>query len=117
MDQGIRPTALILADSQPHDPWTIEDKRLVVAMHLLNKQKCPKCGKPVWICRSSNNMLTFSVRTEVCYASAELEKAQAELSKRKKELKPGEFHYVVPKMLNDTPLPTRAEWIKSLADE
>lgn len=121
VESGIRPSSLVLSSAQPNDEWTVEDKRLVVALHLLNKQTCQKCGKPIWICRSSNNRLTFSVRKGICYASAALEKEQKKLEDSKNKsvkLKPGEFLYTVPQMIgDDEPLPTRAEWLESEADE
>ena len=121
VEAKIRPTSLILTSAQPDDEWTIQDKRLVVALHMLNKQTCQKCGKPIWICRSSDRNLTFSVRKGICYASAELEKEQKKLDDSKQKgakLKPGEFLYTVAKMIHDDqPLPTRAEWLESEADE
>lgn len=107
------PTTLIYNQRQPSDEWDSFDKRLAVAVHILNKQTCPQCGQPLWICRSSDPNVDFRVKTSVCYATKALEERRASNEKSKKKLKPGEFEYVEPIMLFDKPFPTRADWLDS----
>ena len=120
LDLRMPPTTLIYTARQPSDEWDDFDKKLAVAAHILKKQTCPKCGQPLWICRSDNNNLDFVVRTAVCYSSKALETARKKREKsnaKNKDLKPGEFEYVEPVMLFDAKMPTRDEWLKSLQEE
>lgn len=114
------PTTLIYTERQPGDDWTDFDKKLAVAAHILKKQTCPKCGQPMWICRSDDSNLDFRVRTATCYSSKALEEARKKREKsnqKNKELKLGEFEYVEPVMLFDAKMPTRQEWLKTLQEE
>lgn len=114
---GLPPTSF-LTDEQPSKSWSREDKKLAIAWHILQRETCSKCGNPLWICRSSNNMLGFSVRRGVCYASKELAKEEKAAEKNKsKQLKDGEFHYTVPTMLDGSDLPSRLDYFESLDDE
>jgi len=109
------PSVFMFPDRQPTEPWTAGDKKLALAWTILERETCGQCGKPIWICRSSNKNLLFSVRTDICYASAEVQKFQD--TRRGKNLKKGEYPYVVPKMRHEgDPLPTRADYLKELDD-
>ena len=110
-------TAFIYNDKQPTDPWDQDDKKIAVAAHILEKQTCPKCGQPLWICRSTDPNIEFQVKTGICYASKALEDRQAKDEKNKKKLKNGEFRYTVPNMLFENPFPTRADWLESMNDD
>lgn len=112
---GIPPTSLILPDKQPSDPWTPQDKKLAIAYTILKRETCGKCGQPLWICRSSNNMLSFSVRSDVCYAAAALDSYNN--NKTTKKERPGEYRYVVPVMLNDEPMPRRIDYLKEQLED
>ena len=115
LDLRMPPTTFIYTARQPDDPWDTTDKKIAVAVHILNKQTCPQCGQPLWICRSDDANVDFVVKTATCYATQALEKARAKRTKTKKELKPGEFEYVEPKMLFGKPFPTRADWLENLS--
>lgn len=117
LELKLAPTLFIYNDKQPDDPWDQTDKKLAVAMHILNKQTCPKCGQPLWICRSDDRNLTFKVKTGTCYATKALEDKQAANEKAKRKLKNGEFQYVVPEMLFENTFPTRADWLESMSDD
>lgn len=120
LDLRMPPTALIYKDRQPSDDWDDVDKKLAVAAHILKKQTCPKCGQPLWICRSDDANLDFVVRTAVCYSTKALETARNKRQKsnqKGKDLKPGEFEYVEPVMLFDKKMPTRDGWLRSLQEE
>jgi hypothetical protein len=113
MDLHMPPTTFIMATKQPTDPWTAIDKKLALAWTVLNRETCKECGQPLWICRSSNKNLNFSVRTDVCYAKAELDKFS-----KGKEFGPGEHPYIVPFMRDETEkFPARAEYIEELNEE
>ena len=115
MDLHMPPSMFILTDKQPTDPWTQVDKKLALAWTVLQRETCKQCGQPLWICRSSERDLGFSVRTDVCYASAELEKWKT--TKRASSLKKGEHPYVVAQMRKDEqPMPTRKRYLLELSE-
>lgn len=111
-----RPTAALLELTDPHNGWVSHDWRIQEAYYLLEKEKCPQCGNPVWYCHSSDNRIDFEVKKGICYAQAELgdyEKLQRE------ELSAGEYRYVVPVGLENEdktrdPLPSRSEAIAKM---
>lgn len=113
LELKLAPTLFLYNEKQPDDAWDQTDKKLAVAMHILNKQTCPKCGQPLWICRSDDRNLTFKVKKGICHASKALEDKQNADEKAKRKLKNGEFYYSVPDMLFGNPFPTRAEWLES----
>ncbi len=117
MELRLPPLIFINEDRQPSDGWSAEDKKLALAWTILQKETCPKCGQPLWICRSSNNMLGFKVRKGLCYATAELERYNEAQEKKKQNLKPGEYLYTVPYMMNDTDLPSRQDWLDEMNEE
>lgn len=73
---------------------------------------CPECGHPVWVCRTRDPRVEFSVQSDVCQVNAAK-------GKSKKKLKDGEFLYVVPRIRNDwdAPLPDRESYFASLEEE
>jgi hypothetical protein len=111
---GLPPTSLI-TNKQPSEGWSKEDKKLAMAWTILNREACQKCGQPLWICRSSEKNLLFKVKKDVCYASAELEKYQNK--KPAPKLRPGEYTYAVPEMLDGSPLPTRRDYLSDLNED
>lgn len=111
---GLPPTSFLM-NKEPSEGWSREDKKLAIALTIIKHETCGKCGQPVWICRSTEKGLLFKTKKATCYASAELER-DAE-KKENKKLKPGEFLYVVPYMYNDTNLPSRSDYLKSLAED
>lgn len=111
---GLPPTCF-LSDKQPSEGWSREDKKLAIAIQIIETETCSKCNQPIWICRSDNRNLLFSVKKATCYASAEVEKAAKK--KQNENLKPGEYLYVSPFMLDGSRLPSRQEYLKSLAED
>jgi hypothetical protein len=106
----------MFTDRQPEDGWSKADKKLAIAWTILQRETCRECGQPLWICRSSNKNLLFSVRTDLCYAKAELEKWQD--GPRAKKLKRGEHPYISAKMRNEKdPMPSRLTYLEELAEE
>lgn len=115
---GVRPSSMLLAAAQPTEPWTIEDKKLAIAFTLLDRQRCGNCKQPLWICRSQNTNLDFSVKKSTCYVTKALEERKAQDSKKKgAQLKPGQSYYVEPTMRGGKPLPSRQEWLDDLREE
>lgn len=112
-DWGIPPTSL-LTDKDPSESWSRADKKLAIAYTILNRETCSKCGQPLWICRSTNKDLTFKPLKDKCFAAEEFEKYSE--SKNGKNLKKGEYVYVVPQMSGGAPLPSRREYFESLND-
>ena len=113
VDMSLPPTSF-LTEKEPSAGWSREDKKLAMALTILNKETCGTCGNPLWVCRSANNKLSFHARKGICYADAERKRAQ---DKRQfKNLKPGEYIYVVPQMIDDSPFPTRREYLEELDD-
>jgi hypothetical protein len=115
MDHHFAPTVFIINDKQPTDPWSVADKKLALAWTILQKETCRECGQPLWICRSNNVNLYFSVQTDTCYAKAELDRWEA---KPNRKAKPGESAYIVPDMRSDDgKLPTRKQYLEQIDDD
>lgn len=112
------PTSLLMPQAQPGDDWTMEDKKLVIAYHALQKQKCGQCKEPLWICRSQDRYLDFSVRKETCYVTKAMEDQKKKDEKNKSsQLKNGQYYYVVPIMRGDRELPSRSNWLDDLKED
>lgn len=114
VNMSLRPTGFI-TDGPVNGEWSREDKKLAMALTVLEKETCSKCGQPLWICRSDNKNLLFKVKRDTCYASAELEKVTK--AKSHKELKNGEYEYTVPYMRPDGPLPSRKEYLTAVNED
>lgn len=114
VDMSLPPTSF-LTNKEPSAGWSREDKKLAMAMTILNRETCSICGNPLWICRSSNSNLIFKARKDICYADAERKKAADK--RQNKNLKPGEYIYVVPEMLNESDLPTRRDYLRELNED
>lgn len=111
-----RPTAALLEESDPYSGWESMDYRLQDAIITINREKCPKCGNPVWLCHSTDNRIDFEPVVSICYATAEIADKQ-KLDGR--ELKPGEYYYAKPVGVENEdgsrdPLPTREEAIAKM---
>lgn len=115
-EMGIRPLTFLVKNAQPTEPWTQADKRLLMAWTILQKESCQECGQPIWICRSSNNNLTFSVRKGLCYAKLAMKKWSD--SPAGKKMGDGDVPYVIPKRYDeDIPLPSRRDYLAQLSED
>lgn len=115
-EMGVPPMTFLKEESQPTDQWTPADKRLLMAWTILQKETCQECGQPLWICRSNNKNLSFSVRKGMCYAKLEMEKWRE--STAGKNMKNGEVPYVIPRRYNEAePLPSRRDYLAQLAED
>lgn len=108
---------------QPNEPWGRFDFLLIEAYQMLQDELCPKCGHPIWLCRSSSNKVDFSVEEAYCAAERtlmEYENNQRSPSDRIKDRKEkaswGRFYYTVPKPAYgaDSELPGRREYYEEL---
>lgn len=107
------PSMMIIEKKQLSDGWSKVDKKLAMAWTVLQKETCKECGQPLWICRSSDKNLYFSVQKGLCYAKAEIDKWQ---DKSSNKLRDGEYPYVVPKTHGDK-MPTRKQYYDELMEE
>ena len=112
---------------QPREDWIRFDFLLLEAYQRLQDEICPKCGHPVWLCRSKSSNIDFAVKSGVCYAERALKAAEvnrmtdkgAKASALKERKHWGEFYYTVPiKPPNAVgELPTREEYYAELTVE
>lgn len=106
-----RPTAALLEEPDPYANWVPLDYRLQDAMITMNREKCPKCGNPVWLCHSADNRIDFEPKINTCYATAEIAEKQ---KLDREELGPGQYYYAKPVGIENEdgtrdPLPSREE--------
>lgn len=107
---------------QPTDPWIKFDFLLLEAYQILNDETCPKCGHPIWLCRSTSQNIEFKVNSTICYA----ERAMKEYEDHKKPVKDrtpgkerkdwGRIHFTspfVPLNMGDD-FPTRTEFYEEM---
>lgn len=119
---GIRPTSMLFHE-QPTAAWERFDFLLLEAYQRLQDELCPKCGHPVWLCRSQSNKVQFSVREAYCSGERALREAEDRGKPKDKRSSAsdkktwGQFHYTVPIPLPGEELPTRQEYYEELAKE
>lgn len=112
---------------QPTDPWVPFDFMLLEAYQRLQDEICPRCGHPVWLCRSNSNSVMFKVETGICYAERALKEYELKgmTAKEKKDIpksakaKWGQFTYTIPVVPPNIEgeLPSREEYMKELAEK
>jgi Zn-finger nucleic acid-binding protein len=109
---------------QPTDSWTPYDFKLLEAYQMLQDEMCPKCGHPVWLCRSTSNRVEFKVRDATCYAERALREKEDQNKPRNqretdKSVKAGwgRFYYTQPFVPENVEgeLPTRAEFYEEFS--
>lgn len=121
---AIRPTSMIFQE-QPTEPWTKYDFLFLEAYQIIKNETCPKCGHPIWLCRSDSNTFDWEVRDYVCAADRAL-RAKEYKRTNGKTAKPspeerrewGREYYAIPEPHKDagfTELPTRRDFYNSLS--
>ena len=117
----MRPCAIVYHE-QPSDPWTTLDFQLIEAYQKIEDEKCPQCGNPVWICRSTDKNVEWVVRDSICYASRAKEEKEANRNKKSRREKVsaseraswGRIEYATPRIISTAPegtkLPTRKDF-------
>lgn len=109
----------MLFHEQPTDPWVPFDFLLLEAYQTLQEEICGECGNPIWICRNDEaSNVGFKIKITKCYAKAELEQWQDKQGKKESNNKNfGEIPYVVPYTYDESPMPTRDSYYRSLSDK
>ena len=69
---GIRPTAMLFHE-QPTGPWSEMDFRWLEAYQITQDEICPQCGNPIWLCRSTDDRISWTKHESVCRATKEKE--------------------------------------------
>lgn len=117
---GIRPTSMIFHE-QPTAAWVPLDFVLLEAYQRLQDELCPRCGHPIWLCRSQSNSVQFRIREDYCAserAVKEHEDRQRDRDKRadrKEKAGWGRFMFTVPEALPGAELPDRTKYFEDLA--
>lgn len=108
---------------QPNRDWEDLDFKLMEAYQVLEDETCPKCGQPVWLCRSTSNDFVWSTAKTVCYATRALEEKQEsrkdakdKKASREEKAKWGLIEYAFPRALEGKSIPSREDYFKSLAE-
>lgn len=80
-----------------------------MAVQMLDDEKCPKCGVPVWWAYSEDNSISFELDHIDCYACAHQKQEEEGIKKET----PGRTNFVrpVPEAGFDS-LPTRADFVQ-----
>lgn len=69
--------------------WGKWDFLLAKAYQRYLDELCPQCGMPVYVCHSEDSRVEFKITKDVCFATAEVERAQKrESDKRGKNASP-----------------------------
>ena len=110
LNLGLRPSAHVLRLKKPRSNWSDADHSVAEAYQRLDDETCPQCGHPVWICRSGNNMLDLTPQWDVCRVTKSIQGS-------KRDAKPGEFAYIIPKMRGNRPMVTREDYYDERAAE
>lgn len=110
--------------AQPDEPWTPFDFKILEAYQIMEDEQCPKCGQPIWLCRSTDNRIEWKLDSSICYASRKQEESQWYRHNPKK--KPdkseradwGKSYFPVPFVPDNVggELPTRDEFYASLVE-
>lgn len=119
---GIRPTSMIFHE-QPTDPWTPFDFKLLEAYQILQDELCPKCGHPIWLCRSSSNRVEFKAQAAYCAGERALKEKEdqskpvKERAQKSERSRWGEFFYTTPYSPPNVEggLPSRTEFYREVA--
>lgn len=89
---------------------------------MLQDETCPKCGQPIWLCRSDSNNVAFKVQSDTCFAEKALKSVEDSKKDKKERAKPterkewGKFYYTVPYVPPSVEgdLPSRMDYYTSL---
>lgn len=89
---------------------------------MLQDETCPRCGQPIWLCRSDSTNVAFKVASDTCFAEKALKATEDNRKDKKDRAKPaerkewGKFYYTVPYVppTAEGDLPSRMEYYKAL---
>ena len=127
-EDGIRPCTFLF--NEPSDEWCEVDSNLLVALSVLESERCSECGEYVWVCRDTSpfsRRFHYETNSSTCFKT----KAQREKQNRfdtplgergaktkedrERERKDGVIITVRPVLKEGQTAPTRKEyyeWIK-----
>jgi len=77
------------------------DILIAEAYEIVQREQCPQCGLPKWICGNEDNAIQFRVVQDSCSAIAEKDKKHAFMTKNNKEIPPGVTLRPEPYMVDD----------------
>lgn len=110
---------------QPKQDWTHLDFRLLEAYQMLQDETCPQCGQPSWLCRSSDDRISWRVNESVCHATKAREEREwvrdnpSKRADKDERRKWGRFSYATPVVSSHYPegteLPTRKEYYENVS--
>lgn len=69
---------------------------------MLQDETCPRCGQPIWLCRSDSTNVAFKVQSDTCFAEKALKafedgkKPTKDRAKGPERKDWGKFYYTVP---------------------
>lgn len=96
---------MVLIDgANSNKPWDQWDRLLLEAYQILDDERCPKCGYPVYLCHSTDNDLDFILEDDACGVSAEVERKNAEIQKKNKGGQEGVSYRPIPHSISGRPL-------------
>lgn len=117
VENKMKPTAVLFQKSDPYGDWESLDYKLLQAYQTLKDETCKECGNPLWLCRSTDNMIGWSVDTTTCYASQAIEARRfkddngGKTPEKKDSGKWGKTYFARPKpVINNGTLPTRKDF-------
>lgn len=110
---------------QPTDPWIPFDFKLLEAYQILQDEMCPKCGHPIWLCRSTDPRVQFKVTANICYAERALreyedqQKPRTERAEKKDRKEWGAFFSLSPFVPQNVEgeLPTRTDFYQAAQEK
>lgn len=91
--------------------WLKYDFALAEAFQILEDEKCPKCGVPIWHAFSENNEIEFDLEHVDCYSCEHKETFE----EKEKKPKAGRTTHVKPKHFDGGELPGRREFYEELS--
>jgi hypothetical protein len=114
----------MIFQEQPTEAWVPFDFMLLEAYQMLQDETCPKCGQPVWLCRTSSPNVEFKVRSAICYAERALREAEDLRKERKDRAEKNErkewgvSYFITPFVPENIEgdLPTRREFYEEMAE-
>jgi len=84
MRWGKPPSSFILGTDRTK--WNKWDILVAEAYEIVQREKCGQCGLPIWICRSDDEDIQFSIKRDTCHAIATKERYE---KKQKGDPDPG----------------------------
>lgn len=93
--------------------WADEkNRKLAIALQILEDETCKSCGTPAWVGMSTNNEIVFDLKGAICYGCGEIEKERESSEKGRggRVRQKGETRYVAPRNVwgPDHHLPSRS---------